>query len=67
MNQDNELTVEVLLEEYCDGVVQFSSSHATWIAYDRASALIGASMLMGKGYKSFHFKFKNAWYVQAIF
>jgi len=70
MNQNpNTLKVEYLLEDQTKMCIQFSATHATWIAHDKSSAIIGASTLLGKGFNAIHFNdhTTNTWQIQAIF
>lgn len=63
------VTVTHLLEDETKVCIQFSSSHATWIANNKSDAIIGTSTLIAKGMPAiyFHDQASNAWQIQTYF
>lgn len=63
------ITVTHLLEDETKVCIQFSSSHATWVANNKSDAIIGASMMIGMGFPTIHFfdQVANAWLIQTYF
>lgn len=63
------VTVTHLLEDETKVCIQFSSSHATWIANSKSDAIVGTAMLIGMGMNAVHFmdQTSNTWQIQTFF
>lgn len=63
------ITVTHLLEDETKLCIQFSSTHATWVANDKSDAIVGAATMIGMGFPTIHFfdQVTKAWLIQTYF
>lgn len=63
------ITVTHLLEDETKLCIQFSSTHATWVANSKSDAIVGTAMLIGMGMNAVHFMDQNSntYQIQAFF
>lgn len=63
------ISVTYLLEDETKVCIQFSSTHATWVANNKSDAIVGAAMLIGMGMPTIHFfdPLTNTWQIQTYF
>lgn len=63
------ITVTHLLEDETKLCIQFSSTHATWVANNKSDAIVGTAMLIGMGMNAVHFmdQASNTWQIQTFF